>query len=151
MNYGYSRIVISRVISSVVDGKTQNEFQYVDSKLETNFPDLTIRCKNLVPGRYIIYGESAFPDQAEGSVTLSVYSQAKMDVSKLPSPPDKYFLHKVFIDYANIFPQNKMNIQGLPNDWTSSKFLFEEGGFGYIMASLGRDSLNRIKIVCDIE
>ena len=81
-------------------------------------------------------GETAFPDKDEGSVTLSVYSRATMDIGVIENP-DSYFLHKVFSDYGNTYPQHRTEILGSTSDWTSSKFLYNAGGLGYIMASLG--------------
>ena len=59
-----------------------------------------------------------------------------MDIGAIETP-DNAFLQKVFIDYANTYQENREEILGSRTDWTSSKFLFEAGGFGYIMATLG--------------
>lgn len=54
VKYGYTRMVIAHEMDS-------DNYEYLGSKLETNFPDLTIRCPRLKPGKYLIMIEADFP------------------------------------------------------------------------------------------
>ena len=58
LDYGYSRILIAR-------DRGQGDFEYIDSKLEANFPDVTLRCKKLKPGNYVLFVESGFHTNAD--------------------------------------------------------------------------------------
>lgn len=50
VEYGYSKVLIAK--------KGEDSYEYIDAKLESNFPDLTIKCPNFKKGNYIIYCET---------------------------------------------------------------------------------------------
>ena len=50
VEYGYSKVLIAK--------KGEDSYEYIDAKLESNFPDLTIKCPNFKKGSYIIYCET---------------------------------------------------------------------------------------------
>lgn len=48
-----------------------------------------------------------------------------------------------------IYQNDDKKALGNEGDWTASKFMYEEGGLGYIAAHLDKNSGLKLKIFCD--
>ena len=58
-------------------------------------------------------------------------------------------MHKMFMNHAIKENQNK-KVVGSKQDWTASKLMYEEGGYGYLAAHLSEESEVKLKIFCDL-
>jgi hypothetical protein len=59
------------VIAHEVNSST---YEYYSSKLETNFPDLTLICPRLPPGQYLVMVDADFPQEDFNAVFSYYYS-----------------------------------------------------------------------------
>lgn len=59
------------VIAHEIDS---SNYEYYSSKLETNFPDLTIICPRFKPGQYLIMIDADFPQEDFSAVFSYYYS-----------------------------------------------------------------------------
>ena len=97
-NYGYSRLVIAHQLD-------HDTFEYYDSQLETDFPDIT-KFTEFKPGRYIMYVEiddSKLPEEFEATFsyyfdTLEVKENKHWEVEYGKKYPN--FLEAVYTNHA---------------------------------------------------
>lgn len=77
-----SMLIYGRMIMLVAK-MVGEDYHYVTSKMEMNFPNLSVRCPKLTKGRYIVYTKCY--RKVEGSELpsiLAVYSSSKVTVKR---------------------------------------------------------------------
>ena len=143
-DYGYSRLIMGK--------ERDGRYEYFDSMLESDFPDITTYVK-FTPGRYLMYVEVDDPRLADHfEATLSYYydtCEADDDGKKITIQyEEKYsnFLDEIVLNHALRMNNDPSKIGPKQDDWVKSLFMYEEGGFGYVVVNLQHDTNIRVSV-----
>lgn len=109
--YGRMSILLARVVA--------DNYEFVASKLEVSFPNLSIRCPDMQPGRYIVYAKCY--NKHKDKMVLSVYSQRLVTMKTKIKQQCQSFLQRVFLSHA-FMNTDKNYIDG--EDWVCCKLLY---------------------------
>lgn len=55
-------------------------YHYIASKMESEFPSLSVKCRNIRPGKYIVYCKVEWALEKVSSLTLSTYCPAVVEI-----------------------------------------------------------------------
>jgi hypothetical protein len=93
---------------------------------------MSIKCRNIQPGRYIVYCKIEWNENPTGSMTLSTYSPSIVEIGLSEKKLHPGFIQNVMLSHAIANPKK----QGLDsiNQWICMQLMYKEGAYAYIAA-----------------